>query len=160
MPAIGDEKLQGVREPRRHSRVGQGGEVSTERTDRGVPGGSGRRPDVISANRTCALGDLQIGQPANENEVDKGLADARVDDAGAANSEPRYLTLCLEDQAAQAEITQSATIASGAFGASFMRRFIGACGQRSPRPPTSSRHEPWRRPGASALWLQRWPTNS
>ena len=85
--------------------AGQAGEVSAVREE---PRRSRRRAAAVEGRSPPAPFDLmrlrlyQAGQRTDANEIGEGLADARVDAVGAANSAPQYLGLSLNPKVARA----------------------------------------------------------
>ena len=86
---------------------GQAGAVSAVGAIRGVQGRHSRRTFAACAIGSHAPAALPAGQPADKNEADNGLADARLACAGAANAASQYLGLSLKHKAAQVKITRS-----------------------------------------------------
>jgi hypothetical protein len=99
----GDERLHGVREPWRYSRISPAGNVSAERKNRNVqgePGRDARGPGSPGAFRSHSIANLQNVQSMDADTAGESMGDAGLVAISTANSTPRYLALSLNHQAA------------------------------------------------------------
>ena len=105
----------------RHSALARAGKFQPTGRTAAFTGGSSRRPVAVSAVRTHALAVYR--RPVSGRERDwRGPGRRRLGCRWCGKFRSAIFNFMFEDQAAQVEITQSATVAPGAFGASFIRR--------------------------------------